>query len=84
MVDYICSQLAKQNRLPKDGWVFSTNVSSFLPLKIAQSYGLQTFVTLTGFKFIGEQAKNIEGTGTYIFGYEESYGCLIKDSRKKI
>lgn len=79
MVDYICSQLAKQNRLPKDGWVFSTNVSGDLPLKIAQSYGLQTFVTLTGFKFIGEQAKKIEGAGTYVFGYEESYGCLIKD-----
>lgn len=79
MVDYLCSQLSRQNRLPKDGWVFSTNVSGDLPLKIAQSYGLQTFVTLTGFKFIGEQAKRIEGSGTYIFGYEESYGCLIKD-----
>ncbi len=79
MVDYILSTLKKQNKLPKDGYVFSTNVSSALPLKIAEEYGMKTYVSLTGFKFIGEQAKNIEGKGTYVFGYEESYGSLIKD-----
>lgn len=79
MVDYILSTLKKQNKLPKDGYVFSTNVSSALPLKIAEAYGMKTYVSLTGFKFIGEQAKKIEGNGTYVFGYEESYGSLIKD-----
>ena len=79
ITDYLCRELSRQNRLPKDGWVFSTNVSGDLPLKIAESYGLKTFVALTGFKYIGEQAKKIEGNGTYVFGYEESYGCLIKD-----
>ena len=80
MVDYICSQLKEQNKLPKNGWVFSTNVSSELPLKIAQRYGLNTYVSLTGFKFIGEQAHRMEKEGgTYVFGFEESYGCLIQD-----
>ncbi len=79
MVDYILSTLKKQNKLPKNGYVFSTNVSSALPLKIAETYGMNTYVSLTGFKFIGEQARNIEGKGTYVFGYEESYGSLIKD-----
>ena len=79
MIEYICSNLKNQGKLPKDGWVFSTNVSSNLPLLIAKSYGLNTYVSLTGFKFIGEQAKLIEGKGTYVYGFEESYGCLIKD-----
>ena len=80
MVDYICSQLKAQGRLPQNGWVFSTNVSSELPLKIAKKYGLNTYVSLTGFKFIGEQAERMEHEGgEYVFGFEESYGCLIKD-----
>lgn len=79
MVHYICTNLKQQGRLPKDGWVFSTNVSSNLPLKIAESFGLKTYVSLTGFKFIGDQAERIEGKGTYVYGYEESYGCLVKD-----
>lgn len=79
MIDYICRELKKQDRLPENGWVFSTNVSSELPLKIARKYGLQTYISLTGFKFIGDQARKIEGNGTYVYGFEESYGCLIKD-----
>ncbi len=79
MVEYILSTLKSQNKLPENGYVFSTNVSSSLPLKIAEEYGMKTYVSLTGFKFIGEQARNIEGKGTYVFGYEESYGSLIKD-----
>lgn len=79
MIDYICRELKRQGKLPEDGWVFSTNVSSELPLKIARKYGLQTYISLTGFKFIGDQARKIEGNGTYVYGFEESYGCLIKD-----
>lgn len=45
---------------------------------IAKSYGMQVEITLTGFKFIGEKAREMEqGKGTYVFGFEESYGCLV-------
>ncbi|MCR5786728.1 MAG: hypothetical protein K6G28_03435, partial [Acholeplasmatales bacterium] len=54
-------------------------VSSSLPIDIAKSFGLNYYVSLTGFKFIGNQAKKIEGKGQYVYGFEESYGCLIKD-----
>ena len=80
MVDYICSQLKAQGKLPANGWVFSTNVSGSLPLKIAEGYGLSTYTSLTGFKFIGEQAHKVKANGgVYVYGFEESYGCLIKD-----
>ena len=80
MVDYICSQLSQRGELPENGWVYSTNVSGSLPLKIAESYGLKTYTSLTGFKFIGEQAHKAKANGAvYLYGYEESYGCLIKD-----
>ena len=80
MVDYICSQLKAKGLLPENGWVYSTNVSGSLPLKIAEGYGLKTYTSLTGFKFIGEQAhKTKTKGGVYVYGYEESYGCLIKD-----
>ena len=80
MVDYICSQLKAKGELPENGWVYSTNVSGSLPLKIAESYGLKTYTSLTGFKFIGEQAHKVKANGgVYVYGYEESYGCLIKD-----
>ena len=80
MVDYICSQLKARGELPENGWVYSTNVSGSLPLKIAESYGLSTYTSLTGFKFIGEQAHKVKAKGgVYVYGYEESYGCLIKD-----
>ncbi|MBP5343376.1 phospho-sugar mutase [bacterium] len=66
--------------LPKKGKVFNTIVTSELGASIAKSFGFQVFSTLTGFKFIGEQAKLLEGTDTnFIFGYEESYGYIIKD-----
>ena len=59
--------------------MFTTNVSSTLPIAIANKYGLKTEITLTGFKFIGEKAREMEQTkkGTYVFGFEESYGCLV-------
>ena len=80
MVDYICSQLKAKGQLPENGWVFSTNVSGSLPLKIAEGYGLSTYTSLTGFKFIGEQAHKVKANGgVYVYGFEESYGCLIKD-----
>lgn len=81
--DYICkNKKAHDPKWPKakKAYLFSTIVSSQLTTKIADKYGINTVLTLTGFKFIGEQAKKIEGKGEFVFGYEESYGCLIKDS----
>ena len=79
--DYICKTRKELGTLPKDGYMFTTNVSSTLPIAIAEHYGLKTEITLTGFKFIGEKAREMEEThrGTYVFGFEESYGCLVSD-----
>lgn len=80
ILDYILKTRKALNTLPSDGYLFTTNVSSNLPTQIAKKYGLGVEVTLTGFKFIGEKAREMEsGRGTYVFGFEESYGCLIKD-----
>ena len=74
------SQEKRLGILPKKGRVFNTIVTSELGAKIARSFGFSVFSTLTGFKFIGEQARLLEGTDTeFIFGYEESYGYIIKD-----
>lgn len=65
--------------LPKNGRVFNTIVTSELGAKIAQSYGYNVTSTLTGFKYIGEQINLLEGKDEeFIFGYEESYGYIIK------
>ena len=80
VLDYILKTRKELNTLPKDGYVFTTNVSSTLPSAIAEKYGMKVEITLTGFKFIGEKAREMEkGKGTYVFGFEESYGCLISD-----
>ena len=65
--------------IPENSYLFTTIVSSTLPSKIAIKNGLKVKEVLTGFKFIGEQAKLIEKTGNYFFGFEESYGCLVSD-----
>lgn len=65
--------------IPENSYLFTTIVSSTLPSKIAAKNGLKVKEVLTGFKFIGEQAKLIEKTGNYFFGFEESYGCLVSD-----
>lgn len=78
--DYIVNTRKAQGTLPKDGFLFTTNVSSSLPSVIAKANGLGVEITLTGFKFIGEKARKMEqGSGTYVFGFEESYGCLVSD-----
>ncbi len=80
VLDYILKTRKELNTLPSDGYVFTTNVSSTLPVAIAEAYGMKVEITLTGFKFIGEKAREMEaGKGTYVFGFEESYGCLISD-----
>ena len=80
ILDYILKTRKELNTLPKeDGYIFTTNVSSTLPSIIAADYGIKTEITLTGFKFIGEKAHEMVdmGKGEYVFGFEESYGCLV-------
>ncbi|MCL1949102.1 MAG: phospho-sugar mutase [Turicibacter sp.] len=80
LIHYILSQKKLQGTLPAKGRVFNTIVTSEMGAAIAKSYGYDVVSTLTGFKFIGEQARLMEGTDyEYIFGYEESYGYLIGD-----
>lgn len=79
-IEYICSQLQKQGKMPKNPVMFNTVVTSDLGEKVASDYGVSTEKTLTGFKFIGEKVAKYEKTHekNYVFGYEESYGSLIK------
>ena len=80
LIHYILSQKKAHGTLPAKGKVFNTIVTSDMGAAIARSYGFEVVSTLTGFKFIGEQAHLIEDTDyEYVFGYEESYGYLIGD-----
>ncbi len=78
LTDYILSQRKEKGTLSNKGAIISTVVSSNMTEKIAKNYNVDYFNVLTGFKFIGEKIKQFEQTGSneYIFGFEESYGCL--------
>lgn len=79
LLDYICSQRIKYNKMPKNPVMFKTIVTMDLGEQIATHYGVETRNVLTGFKFIGEQISLLEKAGEvdrYIFGFEESYGYL--------
>lgn len=79
LCDYVLSQKKKHNQIPEDGAIIKSIVSTNLMDGIANYYGVQLIEVLTGFKYIGQQILNMEnsGKGTYLFGMEESYGCLI-------
>jgi phosphoglucomutase len=79
--EYILSTKKQKNTLPPNGFIIKTIVTSELGRVIASNYGLQTWDTLTGFKFIGHKIKEIEEQGDkkFIFGYEESLGYLAGD-----
>ena len=81
MEEYILSALAEKQALPKNGLVMSTIVSSPMGRTIAEAYGCGFRETLTGFKYIGEQMRLLEDSrdAAYVYGYEESYGCLYGD-----
>ena len=75
----ISQRKALNGSLPEDGAMIKTIVTSNLADAIAKGYGVNLIEVLTGFKFIGQQILGFEnsGKGTYLFGFEESYGCLI-------
>ncbi|MDD3122151.1 MAG: phospho-sugar mutase [Candidatus Izemoplasmatales bacterium] len=81
LIYYLFTQKQKLGLLPEKGVVFNTVVTSDLGAKIAKSFGAEVISTLTGFKYIGEQARFLESTDkTFLFGYEESYGYVINDN----
>ena len=79
IAEYELSQKKEKGILPSNGAVITTIVSSNMTKDIANEYGAKLFETLTGFKWIGEKIRQFEkeNSYTYLFGFEESYGCLI-------
>ncbi|PKM94810.1 MAG: phosphoglucomutase [Firmicutes bacterium HGW-Firmicutes-1] len=79
LLDYILSRKQEKGQLPKNGIVVETIVSTNMVGAIAKHFDVAMVETLTGFKYIGEKIKEYEESGEYeyLFGFEESYGCLI-------
>ena len=79
LCEYVLSQKQASGKIPADGQVVKSIVTTNLVDAVAKNYGTELIEVLTGFKWIGKQVlKNEqEGKGTYLFGMEESYGCLI-------
>lgn len=79
LCDYVLSQKQAKGEIPKDGQVIKSIVTTNLVDAVAAHYGCELVEVLTGFKYIGQQILKEEqtGKGTYMFGMEESYGCLI-------
>lgn len=79
LADYEIGQRKSMSGLPEDGYLIKTIVTSNLADAIAKGYGIGLIEVLTGFKYIGQQILKFEttGKGSYLFGFEESYGCLI-------
>lgn len=78
LTEYILSQKKANGTLPSNGAVIKTIVTTEMIRPMCEEYGMKIFDVLTGFKYIGEKIKQFEETGdyTYVFGFEESYGCL--------
>ena len=79
ILEYILSQRKALGTLPENGAVVTTIVSGKMAREITKAYHVDLIETLTGFKYIGEQIKFFEQNREheYVFGYEESYGCLV-------
>lgn len=81
LIDYLLDDMQKKGELPEDAVIYDTIVTSSLGRIVAASYGVKSESFLTGFKFIGDRIAHYEKLGkgpTFVFGYEESYGCLVK------
>lgn len=79
LCDYVLSQKQAKGEIPADGQVIKSIVTTNLVDAVAKNYGCELVEVLTGFKYIGQQILKEEetGKGQYMFGMEESYGCLI-------
>lgn len=79
LCDYVLGQKQAKGQIPADGQVIKSVVTTNLVNAVAEHYGCELVEVLTGFKYIGQQILKEEqtGKGTYMFGMEESYGCLI-------
>ena len=79
IAEYELSQKKEKGLLPSNGAIVTTIVSSDLTKAIAKEYNMKLFEVLTGFKWIGEKIKQFQQNNTYeyVFGFEESYGCLV-------
>ena len=79
LANYEIEQRKALKGLPEDGALIKTIVTTNMADAIAKYYGVKVIEVLTGFKWIGQQILGFEnsGKGTYLFGFEESYGCLI-------
>lgn len=77
--EYLLSQKKELGKVAKDGALIKTIVTTNMSDKVAEYYNIKLIEVLTGFKYIGEQIKQFEEqhSGTYEFGFEESYGCLV-------
>ena len=78
LCEYILRKAKENEKLPQNAAIIKTIVTTEMARAIADSFGVYTEDVLTGFKFIGEKIKEYEQSGshTYMFGFEESYGCL--------
>ncbi len=79
LADYEINQIKEHSGIPADGALIKTIVTTNMADAIAEYYDVKLIEVLTGFKYIGQQILGFEnsGKGTYLFGFEESYGCLI-------
>ncbi|HAJ32099.1 MAG TPA: phosphoglucomutase [Candidatus Atribacteria bacterium] len=81
LLHYILSSKKELNQLPSNGFIVKTVVTSDMSRVIADSFGVDTYETLTGFKFICNMEKNVQEKESkeFLFGYEESIGYLTGD-----
>lgn len=78
-LDYLLTQLKIQNKLPKNGFIATTHVSSVIADKIAARFGVKVYKTHVGFKNIADLIES-NPNEKFLFGFEESYGFLINSS----
>ncbi len=79
LIYYILNQMHHKNLLREGDYIVKTVVTSELLKNIAQGYGLECFDVLTGFKFIADKIRQLEGKQRFVAGGEESYGYLVGD-----